>query len=292
MPKRSVREKAELHMCLGGAPKYLEQINPRSSLEKNLNHLCFSANGFFVEEYETLFKEQFRSLKVYEAVVKELARGSASLSELSRQIRVPRGGGFRDQLQNLVRAQFIREYAPVTIGGMKGTRTRRYKLADPFLAFYFRYIHGNRDIIARNRHGENLFRSIVKPTIQQYFGYAFERLGEAALDRILDKLGIRLVDVKAMGPYFRQTRIHGTGLQVDWLIDRHDGVWSLLEFKYLGAPAGMQVLHEVAEKIRRLDVPDTVSVEPVLISANGATKALRESGFFHHILDLRDLVGP
>jgi len=290
IPKRSPREKAQLFMCLGGVPKYLEQIDPRRSVEQNLNRLCFTAGGFFVEEYETLFKEQFRSLKVYASVVAELARSPASLSELGRRIGIARGGGFRDQLQNLVRAQFVREYIPIAIGKSAGTRTRMYRLADPFLGFYFRYIHDNRDLISRNRKGENLFRSIVGPSLHQFNGLAFERLGEASLDRILDRLGIGLTDVMRMGAYFRQTRTRGAGLQIDWLIVRRDGVWNLLELKYLNEPAGMSVMHDVADKVRRLGVPGDVTVEPVLISARGTTKALDRTGFFSRTLCLADLV--
>ncbi len=50
--RRSAWEKAQLYMCLGGVPKYLEQIDPKSSIEKNLNRLCFSAGGFFIDEFE------------------------------------------------------------------------------------------------------------------------------------------------------------------------------------------------------------------------------------------------
>src|SRR3990167_7534117 len=82
---RSLWEKAELYMCLGGIPKYLEQINPRLSLAKNLNALCFSCGGFFVNEYDTLFKEQFRSVKTYHSIVECLAKGPAGLSDLSRK---------------------------------------------------------------------------------------------------------------------------------------------------------------------------------------------------------------
>ena len=290
IPKRSVREKAQLYMCVGGVPKYLEQVNQKWSVEQNLNRLCFTANGFFVEEYETLFKEQFRSLKVYESVVASLAESSASLSELSRRIGVAHGGGFGGQLHNLVRAQFVQEYKPVAVRGSTGRRTRLYKLADPFLAFYFRYIHANRDIIGRNKRGENLFRSLVGPSIHQYNGYAFERMGEAALDVILERLGIGLTDVLRMGPYFRQTRTRGEGLQIDWLIVRRDGVWNVLEFKYSNREIGPEVIHEVSDRIQRLAPPEDITVEPVLIAAGGVTEAVDRAGFFHHILCLRDLV--
>ncbi len=288
--RRSHREKALLYMTLGGVPKYLEQVDARRSIEKNLNRLCFSADGFFLTEYETLFKEQFRSLKVYESIVASLATSSASLSELGKRIGVSRGGGFGEQLQNLVRAQFVCEYKPVRIGNATGARTRLYKLTDPFLLFYFRYIHDNRDLIGRNRYGENLFRSIVGPSLNQYCGLAFERLGEASINCILELMELQLVDIKQMGTYFRQTRTLGSGLQIDWLVVRHDGVWNLLEFKYEGRPAGLDVMRQVQEKIRRLNPPDNISVEPVLVSAHGCTKALQATGFFQRTITLADLM--
>ena len=288
--RRSIREKAQLYMTLGGIPKYLEQIDPRQSLNQNLNRLCFSASGFFVEEYETLFKEQFRSIKVYETIVESLSREPMGTSELARRTGLRRGGGLQDQINNLERSQFVRAYQPVKLGREHRLRTKMYKLVDPFLLFYFRYIRPNRYIIQRNKKGENLFGSIAGPTLQQYYGYAFERLCEDAMDELLDRLGLRLVDVKVMGPYFQQSRSRGQGLQIDWFIIRRDSVWSLLEFKYGTAAAGTEVIREVEGKINRIGVPSSVTVEPILVSAAGVTAAVKKSGYFNQILGLSDLV--
>lgn len=290
IPQRGLFERAQLYMCLGGVPKYLEQINPRESLERNLNRQCFMPGGFFVEEYETLFKEQFRSLKVYESVVARLARGPGTLSELAHHAGVPKGGGFHSQLTNLVRAQFVREYVPVKLDGRVRRRTASYKLVDPFLIFYLRYIHPHRRNIQRNRKGEDLFRSIAGPTIQQYYGYAFERLCEDAMESILDPLGIGLADVVEMGPFFQQQRGGNEGVQLDWVIMRRDRVWSILEFKYRMSPVGMEVAHEVERKLQRLTTPAGITIEPVLVSAAGATRTLRESNYFTTIVTLNEML--
>ncbi len=274
-------------MCLGGVPKYLEQIDPKQSLEKNLNRLCFTANGFFVQEYETLFKEQFRSSRIYEPIVEALSQSSASLSELARKVGGAKGGGFRGQIHNLVQAQFVREYRPVQLR-KQTSKTLRFKLVDPFLLFYFRYIHANRNLILRNR-GENLFRAIAGSTIAQYYGYAFERLGEDAIAEILRQMDIRLVDILRMGPYFQQRTTLNRGLQIDWLIVRRDHVWTLLEFKYSNAAIGREVIDQVKQKVERLSVPDSITVEPVLIAANGVTRSVVREGFFHYIITLQDL---
>ena len=67
-------------------------------------------------------------------------------------------------------------------------------------------------------------------------------------------------------------------------------VWTVVEIKYTTSPAGKQVIHDVQSKIERLRVPADVSVEPVLVSAKGATSAVERSAFFYHILTLPELL--
>lgn len=287
--QRGLWEKAQLYMCLGGVPKYLEQINPKYSLEKNLNRLCFCSNGFFVNEFETLFKEQFRSVKTYQTIVEVLADSPASLSELSRKTKIAKGGGLHEQLGHLISAQFVKEYSPFTVKHRKRTRTKLYKLADPFLIFYMRYINKNKDIIAMNT-SENLFRSIVGPSIEQYYGFAFERLCEDAFDNIRKSIRLDLTDILNMGPYFQRGVKSGDGFQIDNLIMRRDNVWAIVEYKYTKMPIGKEIIADVAKKIDKLSVPNHISIEKILVSASGVTMPVTKSGYFDHILTLRDII--
>lgn len=288
--RRGLREKAQLYMCLGGIPKYLEQIDPKRSLEHNLNQLAFTADGFFIEEFETLFKEQFRSATVYEKIIEALAQGPGGAAELARRVGSVRGGGFQEQLRNLERAQFIKGHHAFAPGAGKRARTLRYKLADPFLAFYFRFIHHNREIIQRNRR-ENLLRAIAGPTIEQHYGYAWERLFEDALEELLPHMSLSLADIVQMGPHFQRGSRRGEGLQIDWLIRRRDGVLTLIECKYTSRPIGPEVVDEVERKGRLLALPPELSLEYVLVSAAGVTPAVRRRGTFSHIISLQEVVG-
>ena len=54
---RSNHEVAEFLMIFGGIPKYLEQVDPKKSLADNLDRLCFSRHAFFLQEFDTIFKE-------------------------------------------------------------------------------------------------------------------------------------------------------------------------------------------------------------------------------------------
>lgn len=289
IPRRSLWEKAGLYMCLGGIPKYLEQIDPRLSLEKNLNRLCFMKDGFFVNEFETLFKEQFRAVKTYETLVEVLATGARSLSDLARNTKIARGGGLLAHLQNLAGAQFVKSCSPHAPSGRQRSRTKIYKLTDPFLIFYFRYIKPNREIISRNRN-ENLFRSITQSTLHQYYGFAFERLCEDAFDSIRGKIGLDLADILNMGPFFRQSSSLEEGFQIDNLVMRRDGTWTVMEYKFSKKPVSLSVIDDVKQKLRRLRVPSSVSLEKVLVSATGVVSSVTRSRFFDHILTLEDLL--
>ena len=287
---RSHREKAQLYMCLGGIPKYLEQIDPKKSLEQNLNRHCFKPNGFFILEYETLFKEQFRSIKVYEQIIQALAESPKNLNELQDYVGVTKGGGFADQLKNLIAAQFVKEYTPISLTKVSRTRTKQYKIIDPFLIFYFRYIRLNRKVINLNRSNENLFRAIVVPSFPQFQGFAFERFCEASIQKILKLLNLSLSDILDMGPYFQQKRKEFKGVQIDWLIQRRDDTWTIIECKFHSKPLGLDIVNEVKSKALRISIPDNVSIEYVLLTNLPPNKSVLESNTFNQIITLEELL--
>ncbi|MBF0209074.1 MAG: hypothetical protein HQK53_19615, partial [Oligoflexia bacterium] len=308
---RSSLEKAMLYMCLGGIPKYLEQINPSLSVEKNLNQLCFTPNGFFVEEYETIFKEQFRATKIYQNIIELLTYNSLGMSDIAKKIDVPKGGGLNSYLQNLVRAQFIREYRPTSFDTRQTnqgnklqrrprTRTQRFKLTDYFLIFYFRYIHQHKDLIYHNSQKANLFRSITASTFSNYLGFAFERLCEDAIMSILRVIDLELTDIESMGPYFQRRtgdldvssnpQNNTEGVQIDYMIWRRDKVCTIMEFKYHNKLMGMDVVHSMEQKIKKLNLPTNISIEKVLVSANGVSASVKNSKYFNHVLTIDDLV--
>ena len=289
IPKRSLREKSQLYMTFGGVPKYLEQINPNESLSKNINRLCFSSNCFFINEFNTLFKEQFKIIKSYENLCQLLAYGPQNISDISEKVGIRKGGGLKDQLDNLIRANLIRAYHPYTANHRPRIKTKQYKLIDPFLIFYFRYMKDHKQLIQCNKN-ENLFRSIAADSISQYYGFAFERLCEDSLLTILGKLDLSLGDLHAFGPFFQRYTDRTKGVQIDNLLMRRDDTWTVIEYKYTKSPIGMTVVHEVQEKIKRLPKPNHITIETALISASGVTKAVQNSRFFNHILTLSDIL--
>lgn len=282
-------EVAKFLMLLGSVPKYLEQVDPRESLAANMDRLCFTKNGFFVNELETIFKEQFKVVRTYEAIVASLARGGRSREQLAASLGKVPGGGLGRYLENLERADFIKTFAPVSLDNGKGSKTRRHVLWDEWLRFYFTYMQPNLAAIRANT-ARGLFDSLTASSVESYFGLAFERLCMRNIESLLKSLAISAHETLGYGPFFRQPprkgRAPAEGLQVDILIRRRGDVLTLVECKFTSSPVDTSVIREVERKVALLGAPRRYTVERVLISANGVTPALQQRAYFHRTLGL------
>lgn len=290
---RSAWETALVMMTVGGVPKYLEVFDSTKSAKINFNKQFFTKDGFFVNELETIFKEQFRTTAYYESIVRLLSSRSSSLTEISKKVSFESGGTLRKYLKNLENAGFIEEWGAVSPQGIRA-RTRKYRLADPFLRTYFKFIEPNKVRIQRNTKA-NLVDAIMGGVWDSFFGQAFDWLVYASLDRLLEVLEIPLSDVLRYGPFFRQ-RSRGknkiAGVQIDLMLIRKGHVVTIIENKFTNEPVGAYIMDEVQLKIDQIDFPKTFTIEKVLISASGATKAVAESGYFNKVITLDELFCP
>jgi len=288
---RSDREIIKFLMIFGGIPKYLEQIDPRKSLAANLDRLCFQRHGFFLTEFETVFKEQFKVARTYERIVRILAHRGCSREELARHLGIVSGGGLSSYLHALEQADFIRTAAPLSIAG-GGQKTRKLVLWDEWLRFYFTWIEPNRELIEMEGR-TNRFDPFGVYGLDAYFGLCFERLCMKNLPQIFARLELDFRRVTGFGPFFRQRRRkkeRDEGLQIDLLVRQKGHVLTLIECKFTARPVGTTVIDEVARKIKFLGAPSHYTVERVLISAGGVTPDLARSDYFHQIAGLETIL--
>ncbi len=289
---RSDFETAKFLMVFGGIPKYLEQINPKLSFANNMDKLCFQKNGFFVNEFETIFKEQFKVTKNYESIARTLALKSCSKEEISRRLHIPSGGGLSGYLHTLEQADFIKTFAPKIIPGKNGEKTKKIVLWDEWLRFYFTYMDPYKKIIRLNTK-PGLFDKVTEKSIENYFGKTFEALCMKNLPLIINNLGYDISQIINFGPFFRQrhrSNKHDRGLQIDILLHKKGNVLILFECKFSTRPITASVISEVQQKIQFLKAPRHYTVERVLISAGDVTPSVQNSDYFHHIIGIEDVL--
>jgi AAA+ ATPase superfamily predicted ATPase len=291
---KSDQEMLKYLMCFGGIPKYLEQIDTTLSFNQNVNNLCFNKSGFFIDEFETIFKEQFKVTKKYEKIIRTLVNKAQSKEEISETLKISSGGSLSLALDNLERAGFIKKHSSIYWSDRAKEKTNKYFIWDEWLRFYFTLMAPHMKLIRLNT-GAGLFEKLSQNQLSSFWGRAFERLIEKNLPQLLNHLDIELGDILTYGPYFQQgaRRLGGgerPGVQIDLVLKKRDNTICLIECKFTEKPVGIEVATEMAEKIERLTIPKKWSVQTILISATGVTSELRKAESFDHILDLKAIL--
>lgn len=280
--KRSPEEILKYLLVFGGVPKYLEEIRLDRSFSQNLNTLCFRPNAPMLQEVAKIFFQQFREHRLYQRIAVLLNDQSLSLGAIGKKVGLPTGGGLRLYLENLENADILRSAIPISKGPT--SKLKRYYLADEFLRFYFKYVEPNQRLIAETDSGL-LFERITAKSLDPWMGLAFERFCIKNAMWLAKKMGFA-DHVLSAGPSFSR---EDKGYQVDLAFLRSDRVQTVCEIKFWNRPLTTKIIPEMQRKCERVPLPRGYTQERALISLRGADPALKDSGYFHHILTLNDL---
>lgn len=280
--KRNPDEVMLYLLTIGGIPKYLNEVALNRSFDQNINALLFTEGGSLVNDYEKVFYSQFREYQTYESIVRLLKNQPLTLAEIAEKLKQSSGGGLKSYLQNLEKASFITSFTP--FDKLHDSKLKKYKLTDPYLRFYFKYIEPNRKLIAHNR-SRALFTELVKPHWSAWLGYAFENYCLMNAMQLATVMGFES-QVTHWGPYFRRG---DEGFQIDLIYLRSDKVATLCEMKFHDAPVSVAVVQEVERKCKLLKLPQGVTLEKALISRCGPDAALRSLQYFDHAVEVVDL---
>ncbi len=208
------------YMVFGGIPYYLSLINKRYSLAQNIDKLMFEKKGKLHNEFSHLFRSLFINPEDYQKVVRALKNGSLSRKQIADITKIPYGGGLTTILRSLEENNFIISY--IEYG--QSSRNTKYKLADPYVIFYLKFIDGEKNIDPR--YFESRYSS---PELNTWFGLAFERVCLAHISKIKKALEIGDVNVKYYSWQSKQPDNHS---QIDLLIERADRVINICEIKF------------------------------------------------------------
>ena len=281
--RRSPEEILRYLLVFGCVPKYLEEINLHRSFNQNINALCFSADGLMFNEIKRIFHSQFRDPAVYLSMVSLLKKNPLTLNEISRSLKIPSGGGLKSYLDNLLLADMVMPYVPY--GKKRTSKFTRYGLMDEFLHFYYSFMDPHLEMIQTSI-STRKFETVAQSRFDIWLGFAFKRfcLKHAGLLARLMGFGDEILFA---APCFGRP---GTPIQIDLVYERADKITTLCEIKHINTPVTTSIIPEMQRKISLFEAPKGYSIEKALISLYGPDKPLAESGYFNHIITLKDLL--
>ena len=274
----------DVHMVFGGIPQYLLELNPKMSLIQNINEYAFKPTGYFFQEFNRLFISHFSNHTIYEKVLRILAKGKFTLSELSKKCDISSGGNFSEKLRDMELAGFIKRQ--VSIEKRRNSRIAKYAIDDEFLHFYFKFIA---PITHKIISGKFSFQSLFKTRdYQQWQGFAFERLCQKHVANIADYQRFSAIDYIA-GPWFKRP-LNKPGAQVDLVFLRSDKVLTACEIKYVDNIKASMVIDAFEKKLSALqNTFPFYSIEKILILGKGGSSNSRLKSYFDHILTADEL---
>jgi AAA+ ATPase superfamily predicted ATPase len=276
----------QTYMALGGIPYYLDLLKPNQSIPQNIDRLCFDVNGFLRDEFERLYKSLFDKAENHIAVVKALASKWKGLTrnEIIALTNLKDGGSLTKILEELEKSAFIQQYPPFG----KQKKGSLYRLVDNFSLFYLKLMtqkgFNNQKDVFLKIFGDSKFRV--------WCGYAFENTCFIHYRQIAKALGIAAI-FHEFSSFQSSGNETYSGIQIDLLIDRADGVINLCEVKFSKSdfkltPAYKKNLRERADTFQAISGTKK-SIFTTLITTYGLHNASTHVDAIQNVLTLDDL---
>jgi len=161
----------------GGTPMYLTLFDYTHSLKENIQAQILSPSALLYNEPEFLLRTELRNPSRYMSILESVALGHTTPNEISGATGIG-SGPLSKYLQTLRRLRLLEREVPVTASSKKSKRSR-YRVADEFLRFWFRYVEPNRSGIEEAP--EIVYEGTIKPDLPSHVGSTFEDVCQEAV---------------------------------------------------------------------------------------------------------------
>ncbi len=145
----------------GGVPRYWELRKDEESFESAVKNIVLDKYGVLHEEPSRLFLDDMReSVQAY-SILTIVGNGCNRLSEIAARINKPASQLSRP-IENLIQLGYLKREVPYG-EQLKNSKKGLYRIADPFMNFYFTYVAPNLSRLELNLTGQvyDIFESKV-----------------------------------------------------------------------------------------------------------------------------------
>jgi hypothetical protein len=288
LKKSSQREVMTAYLTIGGIPEYLLRLPSSLSVLLGIAEQSFVQNSYFLNEYKRIFISSMAKNPYYIKTIEYLSRKRfATRDEISNHLKITTGGSLTDLLNDLELCGFIEKYIPYNSD--PNSLLSRYCIRDSYLMFYYKFIKPISKKISQGVYNNDPIKALKMPTFEKWMGFAFERFVRRNAHWIAKILGFQGIEYRSGVFFNRSTNQQESGYQFDLVFERSDHVYTLCEIRYYSDLVGTSIISEMESKIALFPKKKSFSIQRVLITTEGASKALIERNYFDAIITLSDL---
>ena len=254
----------------GGVPKYIETFCGYTDIYEAIEQNVLNSQSFLYEEPYFLLQKEVSEIGSYFSLIKAIAMGNRKLSDIATNLGLKQTG-LTKYLKVLIDLDLIEREVPVTEPAPEKSKSGLYRIADNFIAFWFKFVYPYRAYLEK---GETAFvlSQIKKEFAQNYAAFVYEDVCREKMwelsaanfwDFHFDKVG-RYWGAKA--GKIDIVALDSTGEDL-----------VLGECKYTSSPKGLSVLHALQEKADiMLKLTNAKRVQYLIFGTSGFTQGLTE----------------
>ena len=248
----------------GGVPRYCELRENRNSLDDALWRNILSVNGTLYEEPVKLFQDDVKDIVKTSTIMSYIGTGANRLSEIAARCNEPATNLSRP-LKKLVDLGFLEKDVPFGIDE-KNAKKSLYKIADPFMAFYYQFVVPNRSFIELGR------RLPIEQALTAHFSeYVSMQWEKLCRDAVTGNLVNGVVYGKAKrwwGSVLNEDK-KPEQVEFDVMAESLDKKYLLVgECKWTTGENGKQLTAELLRKANLLPFAKNYTIVPVLFLKN------------------------
>lgn len=167
----SVKNNIYTGAVLGGVPAYLKHWKEKESFEENVKRLFLTEDAPLFLEAEHYLKQELRELSAYNTILAALAQGKYKLNDVYEHTGFSRAK-ISVYLKNLTELDITEKLYSFETREYKEVQKGLYRIREPYLRFWYRFIYPNRSAIAMGQ-GERIYSENIAPHLTEYVGEAF-----------------------------------------------------------------------------------------------------------------------
>jgi len=245
-PGYTPQQQIEAWAVLGGMPYYLSTFSDRADIFANIRTHVLDSQGSLRREPQLLLLEEIREPRNYFSVLRAIAQGNTRLNEIAQAAGVgdaPTTARYLDILQDL---RLVNRIVPATESRPEKSKRGLYHIIDAFLRFWFRYVHPHQGSLDLGL-ADAVLAQRLRPTFDQFVGYAFEEAARAYLARLARSNQLGFLPERIGSWWDREGEVDVVA------VTDTDGALLLGECKWSVNLVGTDVLHDLQQKARLVD---------------------------------------
>ena len=177
---RSAAQVVEHWATWGGVPRYWELALDHAGRDRAVRELALDPAGVLHREPERLLLDDVQDVVRTASILALVGQGAHRTSEIAARLSVPATSLSRSLMRLLELGLIERE---VPFGrSLRDTKRTLYRIADPFLRFFFRFVEPHRSRLAAGQIAE--VQRIVQRDWPQFLGQSWEQLVRASIARL------------------------------------------------------------------------------------------------------------